>query len=114
MSPSIYTELIGITHDGSGIRVVVADENADELVIKMNRVDMGDVLFEKLMQGQITKDDAFIIGVGLGESLAKVRKPLSENYNYNEIFSHRIIDAKAWMASIPDFSASPLIYSRLP
>lgn len=104
MSPSIYIELIGITCDGSTIQVVEADENADELVIKMNRVDMADVLFEKLIHGQVTKEDAFTVGVGLGESLAKVRKPLAETYNYYDVFTQRIVDAKAWMASVPDFS----------
>jgi aminoglycoside phosphotransferase family enzyme len=99
MSPSIYTELIGVSVSEDMVQVVNPDENAEELVIKMNRVDLSDILFEKLAQGKITKEDAFAIGKGLGESLAKVRTPLPDSYNYYEVFGRRIADAKSWMSS---------------
>lgn len=103
VSPNIYTELIGVSCNDSAITIVDI-ENADELVIKMNRIDMSDVLFEKLIHNKITKEDAFTIGKGLGESLAKVRKPLPQKFNYFNVFTERIADAKAWMESIPELS----------
>ena len=75
---------------------------AEELVIKMNKVDLKDILFEKLLHNEITKEDAYVIGQGLGKSLSKVRNPLLGSYNYYEVFERRIIDAKAWMSSETD------------
>lgn len=96
-TPSIYTDLLGVRSSNEVIEIVAPDGNAEELVIKMNRVDLSDVLFEKLIQNKITKEDSYAIGKGLGESLAKVRKPLPEKLNYFEMFEERIVDAKAWM-----------------
>ncbi|HVX90728.1 MAG TPA: hypothetical protein VHC20_03780 [Candidatus Paceibacterota bacterium] len=95
-TPSVYTELIGVRAQEDGV-VFVPREEAEELVITMNRVDTHDILFEKLLRGAITRDDAFAIGKGLGESLQKVRTPLPGGLNYDEIFQDRIDDARAWM-----------------
>lgn len=96
-TPSIYTDLIGVRAGESGIEIVAANADAEELVIKMNRVDLSDVIFEKLIGGKITKDDSFAIGKGLGESLSKVRTSLPTELNYFDIFKERVVDAEAWM-----------------
>lgn len=96
-TPSIYTELIGVHIGSGGIEIVPTNTDAEELVIKMNRVDLSDVLFEKLVDGKITKEDSFAIGKGLGESLSKVRTAPPNELNYFDIFKERVVDAEAWM-----------------
>jgi hypothetical protein len=97
-TPSIYKELDGIRMSGTGIEFVIEAE-ADELVIVMNKVDTKDVLFERLMQNTVTKEESYSIGKSLGESLERVRMEKISGRNYFEMFKDRIADARAWIAS---------------
>ncbi len=103
LSPSIYLELRGVEVTEEGEISFVEEDQAEELVMVMNRVEANDVLFEKIVRGEIEKSESFTIGKQLATSLKKVQKSLSEKFNFYEVFGSRIRDLRAWIKSAADY-----------
>ncbi len=102
LSPSIYLKLNGVRVIDSQVRFSEPTNEADELIIVMNRVDTGDILFDKLMRNEITKDECFAMGKQLAKTLNRVRKEKITGHNYHKIFENRIKDLRAWIGSVSE------------
>ena len=70
LSPSIYLELKGVTIADGALKFFEPTDAADELVMVMKRFEKKDVLFEKIMHGEINRDEAFAMGRELAETLS--------------------------------------------
>lgn len=103
LSPSIYLKLMGIRVAAGEIEFLEPVDEADDLVIFMNRVDSKDFLVEKLMRGEITEKDAFSIGRQLGETLGHLKAPKVEGQNYYELFESRIKDMREWIKMVNEY-----------
>ena len=102
LSPSIYLELKGVSLRDGSLAVGEPVDGADELMFVMNRIDAKDVLFEKLMNGSITTDDAYIIGRQLAADLQAVRVEPVTGVNYFELFEQEIEDLRAWIQGLSE------------
>lgn len=102
LSPSIYINLknVGVRN---GEIIEVPREEAEEIMMVMNRVDTHDVLYEKLIGNKITEDNCFEIGKQLGQSMKKVQTKLPRTYNFYELFESRIKDLRDWIKSVTHF-----------
>lgn len=101
LSPSIYLGLKNIAvRDGQIVEV--PREEAEEILMIMNRVDTRDVLYEKLIENKISQEDCFEIGKQLGESMKKVQVKLPKEYNFYDVFESRIQDQRDWISSVPE------------
>ncbi len=100
LSPSIYTELIGISVNNGEIKNVKL--NPEEIIIVMNRVDTHDMLFEKLMRKSITEEDCFQIGKQLAQNLNKIQKKLS-GHNFYNLYKKRTDDLRSWIKSVTEY-----------
>lgn len=103
LSPTIYLETIGVKVDDGKIVIVQNQEDAEEIVIVMNRVNTDDLLFEKLMRGEISRDESFLMGKQLAESLKKAQVKLDGNHNFYEKFEMRVSDLRDWIKSVSEF-----------
>ena len=103
LSPSIYLKLMGVRTIGGKIEFLEPTDEADDLVIFMNRVDSKDFLVEKLMRGEITEEDALSIGRQLGEILKRTQSPDIKNTNYYKSFENRIEDVREWIKSVSEY-----------
>jgi aminoglycoside phosphotransferase family enzyme len=99
LSPSIYTHLSNVAVEEGVIRELPSPDNAEEILICMNRADTDDLLFNKLVAGSISLEDSFQIGKQLGESLQKVQKQPQKPYGFAEIFGPRIDDVRVFAQS---------------
>ena len=102
LSPSIYIKLTYIAVKEGTIVEVDSRDNAEEILMVMNKVDTENVLFEKLISGEITREDCFEIGKQLGESLKKVQLTLENPPSFYDLFEARTQDLKEWISSVPD------------
>ena len=102
LSPSIYVRLANIAVQDGVIIEVTSREEAEEVLMIMNRVDTHNVLFEKLVSGNITSEDCFEIGKQLGESMKKVQLFLENPPSFFSLFEERVKDLRGWMKSVPE------------
>jgi hypothetical protein len=102
LSPSIYIRLANVVVRDGAIVEVEASKDAEEILMIMNKIDTNNVLFEKLVTGEITKDDCFEIGKQLGVSMKKVQLPLSSPPSFYRLFEERVKDLKEWISSTPE------------
>lgn len=102
LSPSIYIRLANVAVQ-DGIIAEVDRNDAEEIMQIMNKVDTNNVLYEKLISGEITKDDCFEIGKQLGESMKKVQTRLPDKGSFYEMFESRIDDLREWINSTPEY-----------
>jgi len=102
LSPSIYTNLIGVVVRGNKIEIVESENKAEELVFVMNRADTTNVLFEKLVSGEVTVEDCYSIGKQFGENMKRVQKSLSDGNNLHHMFKDRILDLRNWIKSVTE------------
>lgn len=102
LSPSIYIRLANIVVRNGVIVEVDSRDEAEEILMIMNKIDTENVLFEKLISGEITREDCFEIGKQLGESLKKVQLPLQNPPSFYDLFEARTQDLKEWIGSVPD------------
>lgn len=101
VSPSIYTKLVGVKVLNGAIQIASSQNDAEELLIEMNRVDTENVLFEKLIRKDITKEHCFEIGVLLAKKLKVFQKNIS-GHTFYTLFGNRIEDLRQWITSIPE------------
>ena len=101
LSPSIYLDIKNITVRNGQI-VEVSREEAEEIIMIMNRVDTSDVLYEKLIGNKISEEDCFEIGKQFGESMRKIQVKLPREYNFYDVFESLIQDQKDWISSVPE------------
>lgn len=110
LSPSIYTALVGVRVENGTIHICAPAAAADELMIVMNRVDTRDILFEKLMSGQLSEDDVSSMGNQLAGMLQKVQKKFPSVYNYYHLFEARVAELRRWfkpaVEHVPEKEAS--------
>ncbi len=102
LSPTIYTEIIGINVNGDEIKVVEPTDEAQELVILMNRVDTSDLLFEKLMRGEITEDESFTMGEQLALTLKEAHVKPEGSHDFYQKFEPRVSDLRDWIKSVSE------------
>lgn len=101
LSPSIYLELKNVAMRDGEI-VEVPREEAEEIVMIMNRVDTSNVLYEKLITKKISERDCFEIGKQLGQSMKRVQIKLPEEYDFYDLFESRLKDQKDWIMSVQE------------
>jgi aminoglycoside phosphotransferase family enzyme len=99
VTPAVYTNLIGVSLIDGSIAVGEPTDEATELVIVMNRMNMDDVLFERLMQNGVSLDEAYQLGKSSAENLARIRKSPAPDLNYYQESGDRIADLYNWLAS---------------
>jgi len=100
LSPSIYLEIKGVSLRGGSVTVGEPADDADELMFVMNRIEAKDVLFERLMKGSVTTEDAYIIGRQLAADLQSVRVEPVTGVNYFELFERELEDLRAWIQGL--------------
>src|SRR5690606_6260787 len=94
-NPSAHRGVRGLSLAGEEMEWLSPGLDAQGLVIVMNRVDMRNVLFERLMHGRLSAEECLDIGRGLAESLRRVRAVSPGIENYFSIFHDRIADSRA-------------------
>lgn len=97
LSPTIYLKTEGVRVK-DGMVEICSTEDAEELAIVMNRINMADVLYEKLLNHHITEENAFLIGKQYAENIKKIQTPIIHG-NYYHDFNNRIPDLREWMES---------------
>ncbi|MDP2641707.1 MAG: hypothetical protein Q8P21_00195 [bacterium] len=102
LSPSIYTNIIGVNVKNGEIEVVDPSDEADEIVIVMNRVNTDDLLFEKLMRGEITEDESFSMGKQLAQTLKLAQIKPEGDHNFYHKFEPRVSDLRDWIKSVSE------------
>lgn len=102
LSPEIYTELVGVIEKDGAIQFIDPLDNADELVIVMNKVDTSNVLLEKLKANKISLDDCYQIGFQLGKRESTLPRPTIQRNLYEDFIS-RYEDTVAWAASVEKY-----------
>ncbi len=100
LSPEVYTKLIGVQYYKGELALFDKLDEADELAIVMQRLDTKDILYDKLVRGEITKADSKAIGEQLGEVLGRVQKPVPGEGTFYENFRTRISDLKHFISSV--------------
>ena len=103
LNPKVYLKLRGVILNNEGIQFVEPTDEADELVIEMNKVDMSNQLIRLLVDGRISMDDCFEIGKQFGESLARLPKLVPEKTAYED-FLVRYEDFIPWVKSVKEIS----------
>ncbi len=103
LSPEIYTDILGVSVVDGEVVVIDDIDSAEEVVILMNRVNTEDLLFEKLMRGEITEDESFLMGKQFAESLKRAQTKFESKYNFYEKFEMRVSDLRGWMNSVSEF-----------
>jgi len=97
LSPSLYRELRGASVKDGALAFSEPNDDSQELVFVMHRVRSQDILFAKLLAGDVSAEDAHMIGVQLAENLRRARtEPVTGNYY--AIFEREIEDVRGWMA----------------
>ncbi|MBI2097698.1 MAG: hypothetical protein HYT46_02075 [Candidatus Vogelbacteria bacterium] len=103
LSPSIYLRLYSVALEGGQVVTNVPNEQAEELIIEMNRINEEDVLFEKLVHGKVSEKDCFLLGEQLANNLQKVKERLTESHNYYEIFKTRVSDLRNFIKPVEEY-----------
>ncbi len=103
LSPSIYLELKGIKVINGHIDFCEPTDKAEELVMVMKRFDTKDVLFEKLMRGEISKDESYAMGKQLAETLKRVHTHKIKGKSFYHTVGGRINDLRAWIKSVAEY-----------
>lgn len=103
LSPSIYIRIAYIAMKDGSIVEVTGKEETEEIVMVMNKIDTHNVLFEKLVSGNITEEDCFEIGKQLGVSMKKVQIALPNPPSFYNLFEERTKDLKEWISSVPEY-----------
>lgn len=103
LSPSIYVKLTNIVVQNGTVVEIESRDDAEEIMMIMNKIDTNDVLFEKLVNKEITKEDCFEIGRQLGEIMKKVQTRLPESGSFYDLFESRIDDLKNWITSMAEY-----------
>lgn len=103
LSPSIYTELINVKLSDDNIEVLKEETETEELVIVMNRVNTDDLLFEKLMRGEISEDESFLMGRQFAESLKGAQTKFDSKHNFYDKFELRVSDLRDWIKTVSEY-----------
>lgn len=103
LSPSIYAKVIGININNGEIKITEPTNEADEVVIVMNKAKTEDLLFEKLLKGKLSEDESFSLGKQLGETLKNAQKKPSEKQNFYNKFEARITDLQNWVSGVSEY-----------
>ena len=103
LSPEVYIALRGVVLKGEDIEFVEPTDEADELVIVMNKVDMSNQLVKRLVDNTISLDDCYEIGRQFGEREKQLPKLQSEKTAYSD-FLTRYEDLRPWILSVTDIS----------
>lgn len=99
LTPEVYTWLRGVVMDQGSIKFTEPNENATELVIEMNKVDMSNQLIKLLTSNRISLDDCYEIGKQLGKRSLNLPKLIQHQTAY-ENFISRSQDIGPWIGSI--------------
>jgi aminoglycoside phosphotransferase family enzyme len=102
LSPDIYLRLVGARIVDGKVEIGEPADDAEELVLMMNRMHSEDMLYEKLARGEISEEDGYRIGTQLAESLKRVRKETPAG-NYFLSFKNDIQGVRDWIAGVPEF-----------
>lgn len=104
LSPEIYLDVIGVRVGDNKVEPLSCDDdNAEELVIVMERIKNEDILFEKLVQNGLSESESFSMGEQLAINLKKVQKKLDKEYNYFDVFESLINDFSEWAKSVDEY-----------
>jgi aminoglycoside phosphotransferase family enzyme len=99
LSPTIYTKTLGVAVKDGKIETCTPEE-AEDLVIVMNRINTSDILYEILLKGEISEDAAFSLGKQYGENIKRIQEPIKGNYH--DEFLIRVKDLQEWIRSASD------------
>ena len=98
LSPEIYTKLSGVIVSGESIKFVPPTDEADELVIEMNKIDMSNQIIMRLVENRISMDDCYEIGKQFGEKVLRLPKMVPAMTAYED-FKLRYRDFRDWVKS---------------
>jgi aminoglycoside phosphotransferase family enzyme len=102
LSPSIYLHLAGVSVVDDRVRLGEPTDDAQELFFVMHRIKSDDVLFEKLMRGEVSRDEAFLMGKQLAEALEKKSSTPPPGHNLFHIFERRVTDLRGWISQVTE------------
>lgn len=102
LNGAIYLSLIPVRVRKQRLEVCT-EEEAEELLAKMKRVDPRDVLFERLMRDEVTEDECFSMGKQFAEHFKKIRALEVPSVNYHENFGRRINDLHEWAGAVEEY-----------
>ncbi|MHB8136530.1 MAG: hypothetical protein ACYDH1_20145 [Anaerolineaceae bacterium] len=103
LSPSIYTKLIGINVKNGKVEIAEPIDDAEDIVIVMNRVNTKDVLFEKLMREEISEDESFLMGKQFAEMLKPAQTKPEGKYDFYKKFEPRVSDLRDWIKNVSEY-----------
>ncbi len=102
-SPDVYLGLYGIKI-ADGIVILSDDfDNAEDIVMKMKRIDLKSNLNLLLHKKALTESDFKNIGYQQTKAVALYPHQPQTDKSYYDIFQSRLEDLKDWMYSAPDF-----------
>lgn len=104
LTPEVYIKLSGVVLENNGIKFVEPTDEAEELVIEMNKVDMKYQLIKLLVDDKITLDDCFEIGKQLGERAKNLFKLTPQKTTYED-FLERFKDVDPWIGNVKEISS---------
>ncbi|MBU6232481.1 hypothetical protein KGP36_07650 [Patescibacteria group bacterium] len=99
LSPEIYTRLRGVTAKNDAVEFIEPTDDADELVIEMNKIDMSNQLIKRLVDGTVSLDDCREIGKQFAERAAHLPKLKPTQTAYRD-FLARYEDLVPWIGSV--------------
>lgn len=103
LTPEVYTKLSGVVLADNNLRFIDPTDEAQELVIEMNKVDMAKQLIKLLFENRISLKDCFEIGLQLGKRLLSLPK-LEQKHTLYEDFIARYNDIGPWIGSVKAIS----------
>jgi len=103
VTPEVYTELKGVRVNEEGDPEWSSVDDADELIIIMNKIDMSQGLMDRLLEGSITDEDCFKIGYQLGERMSVLGPVENDSRTWDMIMGSLIEDLESWMNSVDQY-----------
>lgn len=95
-APNVYEELLGIKADGDKVTIVARDDNPDDLVIKMRRIDASHNLTQRLPVGDLTQGDMHTVGYEMTRLIAEFPHKPKTDKNFYDIMLSRLDDVKGF------------------
>lgn len=105
LAPSVYLSIIGVSlRDGKVVWEMGSErvqDECDELVVCMKRMNTDHVLFQELLSGRISKEAAYHIGKQFAEQLGKLPFPKGQD-NFYQVFQKRILELRMWFGPVSE------------
>lgn len=99
-SPKVYLELYGVYQEAGGsILRLGVEQNAEDAVMKMQRIDLSYNLSNLLHKKSLSEDDFRGMGYQQTKAVALYSSQPKSAENYFELFQNKLDDLRDWMES---------------